>query len=1479
MLPSNCIPGFHPLIADWFCEHVGMPTEVQAAAWPKIAAGEHLLVTAPTGSGKTLTAFLWAINQLVTGAYPLGRCSVLYVSPLKALNNDIQRNLLKPLQELRRVFHDAGQEFPNIRVLTRSGDTPQQERRAMLRRPPEILITTPESLNLLLSSKGGITLLTSLGVVILDEIHAVIDSKRGVHLMTGVERLVRLSGEFQRIALSATVCPLELVAAFVGGYQHLDGERYQRRPVAMVRSTARKVYDVQVRYPELEEDELGLASIWPSIVTECKEIVEHHHSTLIFTNTRRLAETITWKLNQDAPALLAYAHHGSLAREVRTEVERRLKHGELKAIVATNSLELGIDIGALDAVILIQSPPGVASAIQRIGRAGHQVGEASHATLFATHQQDLLSAAVLARGVQEQDIEEAHAIRCPLDVLAQVLISMTGTETWDLDELYAEVRCSYAFHTLSREQFELVLNMLAGRYADTRIRELAARVSIDRLDNTVVARSGALQALYTSGGMIPDRGYYHLRHQQSGGLVGELDEEFVWEATVGQVMTFGTQNWRIERITHNDVFAIPIASEGRQAPFWKAEERDRDFHFAEQIARFSEEANGRLDSPDFIATLQRDYCLAPRAAEELLHYLREQREFCGCDLPHRHHLVVEQVESGPYGHPGNQLVLHTCWGGKVNRPYALALAVAWEDRFGTRPDVYISDYAIYLQLTGEVSGAELLTLVTNANFEPLLRRKLESSSYFGARFRECAGRALLITRRRMKERMPLWVRRMHAKRLLESVNRYPDFPILLEAWRTCLQDEFDLDHLRTVLAECETGEITWSEVRTAVASPFARAAAWRLMHEYVYDDDTPTSGAPSHLRADLLREVVFSPDLRPAISPDVITRLVMKRQRVAEGYAPQSARDLLDWVKERALIPSAEWRELLDAMARDHQLAEDALLQDTAGKLLEITPRGGEALIAASEGLPRLLALWPQAPRVRPLAGKLSKRRDDARAEDREEDLTALLGEWMSYYGPVSPGWVMATLGLAADGLNPLLDDLLDTQRVIQGCLSSAGGADDLCDSENYEILLRMSRTAAVPAFTPLPCEALPLFLAQHQGITAPGKTDDDLWQRLEQLNGYPARAELWEEAIFPARIAHYDSAWLDSVLREGAWHWVGVTRGKVCFCQDADLNLLREAAESSGDLAEALAEIFPDSHARYPLHVLAAKSALGTMEALVERLWEAVWAGQVSNDSMAALRRGITTDFKTPSLPEVSEAQRAARRVPRGGFQRWSNSVPFAGNWYRLPAPEPVSDVIDAEERAKERVRLLLHRHGLLFRELLQWELPAFQWPHLFRALRLMELSGEIVTGCFFKDIPGLQFISHEAFRVLQRKLPDSIWWLNACDPASCCGLPFTPLKSRLPRRLPANYIVFRGAEPVVIIEKNGKSVTFHLPPDDPQFGACLCPLFHPLERRFQPLLKLTVEKINGENACDSPYLHALALHFDLVSDSTRVFLAERLR
>ena len=1505
--PENPLSLFHPLIARWFQTRVGQPTAVQQEGWFKIATGEHVLITAPTGSGKTLTAFLWALNQLIQQTWPTGCTRVLYISPLKALNNDIQRNLLAPLTELKSLFHRENMFFPAITVKTRSGDTPQSDRRRMLRHPPEILITTPESLNLLLSSKGGRTLLGNITTVILDEIHAVVGNKRGVHLISAVDRLVRLSGEFQRISLSATVKPLNIVSEFVGG-SVLSGTSaapsYTPRPVAIISSQVPKDYQVSVRVPESTADRKQGESVWKSLSSEFKKIIDRNRATLLFTNSRRLCEKLTLKINRLASQTTAYAHHGSLSREIREVVEARLKAGDLKAIVATNSLELGIDIGDLDEVVLIQSPPSISAAVQRVGRAGHRIGQVSRGTLFPTHSHDFLEAAVLCAAIPVGDIEKISPVQCPLDVLSQIIVSMVGVETWDRDDLYAWIKTSYPYRNLNRAHYDLVLNMLAGRYAQSRIRELKPRISIDGLDNTVAGRPGALLALYSSGGVIPDRGYYHLRHAETNARIGELDEEYVWEATIGQTFTLGTQNWKITRITHNDVFVRQASPTAMAAPFWKGERRRRDFHFSRRLSEFLEEAESRLDTPDFIETLKTRHFMESLAAKELVDFLKRQREHTGCALPHRHHLIVEYISAGPGSVPGHQVVFHTLWGGRLNHPFALAFTAAWKDKYGEKIEVYADNDCISLMLPHDETPDTLLSLVTSARLPELLQKQLEGSGFFGARFRECAGRALILTRRKVNERVPLWMSRLRSQKLLEAVSDFEDFPILLEAWRTCLQDEFDLENLHRMLAEIDSGTITWTEVRTSRASPMAQGMAWRQVNQYMYMEDEGVSGKNSKLSGSLLKDILFTPELRPTVPRKIIMEFELKRKRLAAGYAPSTSRDLLDWVKERLLIPMDEWRQLLDAIGRDHDMDPEAILAPISTKILQFTPENAEGpLVGALETLPATIAAAYGASteiKCHNITSSVSvdfseahKPMDIGNVEltDPDRSLSLQLGEWLQYYGPLSEEMIVKTLGIRPDRLRPALASLISDRKLIAGRLVKNGDPDDLCDTENYEILLRMTRSDAVPAINPLPVEKLQLFLAAYQKVTQPPTGADSIYKVLDQLLCYPLKASLCETEFLPARLSPYRTEWLDRTIQETDLLWIGDNNQEVIFCFETDLDLLQEEGlemkAKSGQTDSAIevdirsyTGLFFDPAGRYNFTALQRQTNLPA-DKLSNLLWEGVWEGLITNDSSAALRQGIANKFKPPlkAAQYISSGihpRRTGRtRGHRGAFHQWKQAHNPPGNWHLIQRPEFIDDPLEREERSKARVRLLLDRYGILFRELLLREAQPFRWAALFRSLRIMELSGEVLTGYFFNGISGLQFISPSALRFLQGRLPqDAVYWFNAADPVSLCGVQIDALRGMLPPRRPSTHLVYRGSRQVMVTQRYGKVLAFDAPPDEPDIARYLGPLHHLLTRRVNPLRSITVETINGRSAAESPYLEALRVAFEVVPDYKTITL-----
>jgi len=1441
---THPLAGFHPHVRAWFEAAFVAPTDVQRKSWPLIGAGHHALITAPTGSGKTLTAFLWALDALVSGRYSPGATRVLYVSPLKALNNDVQRNLVQPLEALRARFTAANDPLPPIRVQVRSGDTSSSERQRMLRTPPEILITTPESLFLLLTTARGRQALASIETVILDEIHAVADNRRGTVLMTCLERLVQIAGNVQRIALSATVNPLDEIAAFVAG----RNERGEPRPIDIVVGSDPKKIEFSVHFPEhVRAAQDSGQKIWSALTESFRGIIAANKSTLFFTNSRRLAERITLTINDAEGEPLAYAHHGSLSREIRTEVEARLKSGAMRAIVATNSLEMGIDIGSIDEVVMIQSPPSITAALQRIGRAGHRVGDTSKGTLFPTHAHDFLEAAALAECIEARALEPLVTLDNALDVLAQIIVSMTASETWHLDTLYDVLRRSYPYRSLPREQFDLVVEMLAGRYAGSRVRDLKARVVFDRIDQTLRAAKGAVYALYNSGGTIPDRGYYHLRHNDTGALVGDLDEEFVWEAQVGQIFSLGSQSWQIKHITHNDVLAVPAAKTASGAPpFWLAESYNRSFFYSRRIGEFLERAEQRFERDEtaaFSTDLTQRHGFDAAAAEELVAYLDRQRAHTGAPLPHRRHVLVEYVRSGPDGYRGpddeHQIVLHTGWGGRVNRPYSLALAVAWERAYGEIPELHVDNNTVVIQTKSVTDPARVIDLVRAEEVDELLRGALEHSGFFGARFRECAGRALLVTRQRFNQRMPLWMSRQHAKKLLTTVKQYTDFPVLLETYRTCLVDEFDMPALRTVLAELADHEIAVTEVATGTPSPFASNVAWGQITRYMYADDSPESANSSALSDDLIRSAVFDADMRPRLNETVVTSFVAKRQRTAAGYAPADAVDLGEWLKERVLIPEPEWNELAARVGSSGDVPVHWLAR-------------AERRWAVHAELARVVT-------ERLLQESAAELADVA--DPREP--TQLVAEFLMFYGPLERAVIGERLPLRAADLDLVLAELVDEGVLVAGHLLVANDTIHYCDADNLEILLRMQRAARRNPLAPRSLSEMPDFLAQWQRFGS-AATAAALGDTLDRLRGFAADVEVWLNDLVEARHTNVDPRLLDEVLGVDDFVWLGRGHEVITVMPAEDLALL----DATAVVQPLLAEAFKDRNARYGFFQLA-DAAGQPLATFSDALWESVWTGGASADSFAALRAGNTRHYRLDSLPP---APQPAARHRSGVRRRTQGANPgWPGNWFLLPArADSDADPLSALETAKDRARVLLDRYGVVCRELANREGGVFRWTALFRALRIMELSGEIVAGLFFNSLSGPQFAVPAAVRQLERGGTTRSFWVNATDPIAPSGLGVDWPTLSLPQRRAGNYLAFHRGALVLVVENYGRRLGFANDLDDNAFASATTLLTHLLAKRR----KVTIDTINGAHAPDSPLIMRLADVFDVAHDHRGVDL-----
>lgn len=1431
--------------SGWFSRRFGAPTEIQSRAWPLIAAGGHVLLTAPTGSGKTLTAFLWGLDSLLTGRWEPGRLRVLYVSPLKALNNDIRDNLTRPLAELRHVFAHAGRPTSGIGVMVRSGDTPQSERQRMWRRPPEILVTTPESLSLLLLSQPAPLFFSGLRTVIVDEVHALFASRRGVQLAASLEWLTRYAGEFQRVALSATVRPLSEVGAFVGGY--LDGVA---RPVSLVSGSGGKRYELSVALAgEADGACRDDASHWGAVASRVRREMSGGGSTLVFCNGRASCEKLSRWVNGEGSEPVMFPYHGSLSREVRLDVERRMKRGELRAVAATSALELGIDVGAIDRVVLVDGASSVASAAQRIGRSGHRVGAVSRACLLAGSPLRLLEALSVREAVLSGELEPSHAPRCCLDYLAQWVSALSVVRDWRVAELYALVRRVWHYRDLSEEAFRQVLAMAGGldgrSVGGTRLQ----LIDYDEDAGTVRARRRTRQTLCASGGTIPPRGMYLMRRESDRTLLGELDEEFVWELRVGEAVLLGSRCWRVERITHEEVLVSAIRG-NTGIPFWRAEPNDRSFELscriAERLTRWGEASeSGRWRE------LSREEGLEEGAGEALAALLVRQRRVTGA-LPGRRQWVLERVESPAGSSDCRCSVLHTFCGGRVNRPLAMALGEALRRATGERWQCHCGDDAICFAGSRPLERGDILEAVTEATLPELLRASLEGSSYFMARFREGAGRALLLPRPSFRRRMPFWRLRADAAQLWEKASRVPDFPVVLEAWRTCLEDDFDLPALRGMLRELASGETRLAVVTVAEASPMAHDSQWAIVNELMYRPDGAGRDAGGTLSeaargADWVKALLGTDALEAVVPQEVADEFARRRARTAAGYAPRTVAELTDVIADRWLVPADEWRCLLDAMRRDG-------LDDWDGAPLPEASSSPDGRWAFAASLPGVSVLEDCAGvRVGVL---LSRRVAEWRRlwDGSPERLSACVARWLSGGGAVTAAALARQWRLTPEQVSAALEGLCRNGEAVALLLERDGGEREVAFAEREALaaMLRLARRRrTLAAVRTLTLEEFQLVVARQQGLGGEGGGREALLERLRRLSGMPLRPAELETLWLPARLSPYDPAWLDSLCQQELW-CTGTPEGRLRLLEEPDLEVLPPPPDGAGD-ADADADAWSAFRA--------GRSRCLRFE-LVRRRTEGKATGPVVAERVAS---------PTPTLSRRLSGLR--RRAELSSVETPLDFVPVA--WPASGSGDAVSEL----ERVKERVRVLLDRYGVVFRELLEREESGFRWREVFPALRVMELSGELVSGCFVEGVRGLQFTAAELLPELERREESGrVVWLSATDPASLCGLGGGLLPAAFPRRVAGAVLVFVGGRLRLVGRRHGLELELVGEDAATAFrGEWLAPYVSAMWRQRQPRLVVEIRTVNGRPATDALPRPELERLFRVETDSGAYLLTRR--
>ena len=1477
MPKTSELDGFSPATSSWFAGAFAAPTAAQLGAWAAARAGRHALVVAPTGSGKTLAAFLWALDRLATEpppSDPQQRCRVLYVSPMKALAVDVERNLRSPLAGIRQAARRLELPEPDITVGMRTGDTPADERRRFARTPPDVLVTTPESLFLLLTSAARDSL-RGVRTVIVDEVHAVAGTKRGAHLALSLERLDELLEQpAQRIGLSATVRPVEEVSAFLAG----------DRPVEVIRPPIVKTIEVTVQVPvpdmgaldarpdpgSSDEEIIGSAagaaqrpSIWPAVERRILELVKAHRSTIVFANSRRLTERLTARLNElateqtelepgdrfpaeviaesglatGAAPVVAKAHHGSMSREQRTNVEEELKAGQLPCVVATSSLELGIDMGAVDLVVQVEAPPSVASGLQRVGRAGHQVGAVSRGVVFPKYRGDLVSCAVVAERMASGAIESLHYPRNPLDVLAQQVVAMVAMEPWQVDELATIVRRAAPFSALPDSALHATLDMLAGRYPSEDFGELRARITWDRVTDELRGRPGAQRLAVTSGGTIPDRGLFTVMTpggaDGAGSRVGELDEEMVYESRVGDTFLLGTSSWRVEDITHDRVIVTPAPGQPARMPFWKGDTIGRPLELGRAIGAFVREM-AALGS-EAARTRASAAGLDEWAADNLLGYLDEQREATR-HVPSDRTVLVERFrdELGDW-----RMVVHSPFGSQVNGPWALAIASRLRERRGVEVSAASADDGIVLRLPDALddAGSEVLPSADDVLLEPdeverIVVAELGNSALFAARFRECAARALLLPRRDPRRRTPLWQQRQRSAQLLTVASRYEQFPVSLEAMRECIQDVYDLPGLRELMRDIAARKVRVVEVTTPSPSPFARSLLFGYVGMFLYELDAPLAerrAAALSLDTTLLAELLGTEALRELLDPEVLAEVESQLQRLAPDRHAKDAEGAADLLRFLGDLSTAE----AGARGIAHSWLVDL---ESARRIIQVR--------IAGEG--RWLAI-EDAGRVRDALGApLPVGVPEVFTEPVTDPLGELLVRYARTHGPFDPTEPAVRFGLGVAVVRGVLDRLVGSGRLVRGELrpvleqhEAGPGGLEYCDAEVLRRLRRGSLARLRAEVEPVEPAALGRFLPSWHGIgarirRAPGP--EDVLSVVEQLAGAPIPASALESLVLPARLPGYNPALLDELTAAGEVTWAGCGAlaggdGWLALAPADVADLLLPDIDPEPTISPVHTAVLDTLDGGGALFFRQLADAVGgrlveagepaeavdrSDPALVAAMWDLVWAGLLSNDTLGPVR-ALTAGKGAAHKPRRSAPRGRYARLRAGRPAMPSRAGPptVAGRWSLTAARDD-----DATRRAHARTESFLERHGVLTRGALGTERVDGGFAGIYRVLRAMEESGRCRRGYVVEGLGAAQFAVPGAIDQLRAQARDaelpgepSALVLAAADPAQPWGAALSwpstvgDAKHRPGRKAGALVVLANGA-PALYVERGGRSL-----------------------------------------------------------------------